>query len=115
MYPFVLEYNNKYFLHHFILTNNESYFKNHSQRIDLDTTPPDNSLGLQPTSIHLKDVFADAWKIFIKTALPTLGLLVLISFLTAVFRLIYIPADWYIHNINPEYTAIIEKYPIVVL
>ncbi|MCF2140864.1 MAG: zinc ribbon domain-containing protein [Candidatus Lokiarchaeota archaeon] len=83
--------------------------KNHSQRIDLDTTPPDNSLGLQPTSIHLKDVFADAWKIFIKTALPTLGLLVLISFLTAVFRLIYIPADWYIHNINPEYTAIIEK------
>ncbi|WP_457558198.1 hypothetical protein [Candidatus Harpocratesius sp.] len=83
--------------------------KNQSQRIDLDTTSLDNTLGLQPTSIHLKDVFADAWKLFIKTALPTLGLLVTISFFTALFRLIYIPADWYIHSINPEYNAIIEK------
>ncbi|MHA1888301.1 MAG: hypothetical protein DRO88_09020 [Promethearchaeia archaeon] len=84
-------------------------FKKSSSQINVDVTTTSDTLNLQPKSVSLKSILKEAWILFKKTALPTLGLVILLSLITAVFRLVYIPGDWYIHANQSSYNSILEK------
>lgn len=80
-----------------------------SKKIDVDIDQNSENLALQDKTVIISAILKDAWKLFIKTALPTLGLIVVLSLITAAFRLVYVPGDWYIHANQSAYEALMQK------
>lgn len=79
------------------------------KKIDLNLQSNPSLAKKTSSDISLKQVFTDEWQILKQTILFTFILIILFSIGTALFRLIYMNADWYILSMNDDYLAILEK------
>ncbi len=80
-----------------------------SKKIDLDIGDSLNLPKNQSYPLSIKKIIVDGWFLFKKVVFPTIALVVIISLITALFRLVYIGPDWYIYQTNPIYLEILEK------
>ncbi|MHA1619329.1 MAG: hypothetical protein ACTSVZ_08600 [Promethearchaeota archaeon] len=80
-----------------------------SKKIDLDIGNSLNLSTFQPNPLYIKKILVDGWFLFKKVVFPTIALVLIISLITALFRLVYIGADWYIYQTNPVYLEILEN------